>query len=95
MLVKRTWLYCTSVVNHLFFFIAVSPVCCFLSHCSLLGVRRFFLVIVRTSVGFGAEQSGGRRRWLFTLHPPADEPETAGLFEVKTENTFTGEFSLH
>ena len=51
------------------------------------GFRRFFLVIVRTSVGVGAGQSGVSLRCLFRLHPPADVPETAGLFKVKPENT--------
>lgn len=57
-----------------------------MNHCSMLEVRRFLFVIVRMSVGFGVEKSGGRLLCLFTPSPPTGASVIGLLFEEEKKD---------
>lgn len=56
-----------------------------MNHCSMLEVGRFFFVIVKMSVGFGVEKSGGRLLCLFKLSPPTGALVIGSLFGEKKD----------
>lgn len=67
--------------------------CCmslYVDHRSMLDVRRFFFVMLRTSVCFGAEKSGGRLLCLFTPCSHSDVSVSASLLEGKRETLIDG-----